>query len=262
MLSSRGSVKMLAALRLCMLFLCVAVLPFCGCAGGGSEGTGVGQSYRSVEGRVIYSDGSPVAGAQITLLETGENATSNQAGSFEIHTLSAADSFELEIESAGQSVRTRLESLGQNPQGIQVTIKFDPTQQVVPVEALEVSAKIVGQCDIFFENRRAIRQANPLPQGTRCTLKVVASSGGTPIGNIPYGVRYRGCKESDRSTEMAVGLTSAVFNPGVGQVQFPYFDDSEHCVYEVIVPYKVKDRKPIVYQILTFTKQSYDGAGN
>lgn len=226
-----------------------------GCDGGGSEGTGLESSTRSIEGRIVTADGSPVAAAAVTILETGERAVSDQQGEFEIFTSSTSESLELEVEKENQSVRVTIASLSDDTQGVRVTVEFDPTVEVVPVDRLEVSVKIVGACDIYFENKRTIRQANTVPEGARCTIKVVTKSGGKPIGNVAYGLRYRGCSDDSQTTELVAGLTSEVFNPGVGQVTFEYIDDSEHCVYEVVVPYKQSSVRPIVYRIVTFTKQ-------
>lgn len=236
--------------------LCASILSVSGCAGGGSEGTGVESEYRSVEGRIVTTEGSPLALAEVTILETGESSLSDASGDFTIQTSSTSDSFDLEIRKDDQSVRTTISSLSSDSQSVRVTIEFDPTVAVVPVETLEVSVKIVGECDPYFENNRTIRQANPVPTGTRCTAKIVTRSGGKPIGNISYGLRYGACPDTSRSVELAAGLTSVVFNPGVGQVTFPFFDDSQHCVYEILVPYKQSGSKPIVYRIVTFTKQA------
>lgn len=235
--------------------LCASLMSISGCAGGGSEGTGVESEYRSVEGRIVTKEGIPLAQAEVTILETGESSVSDESGDFTIQTSSVSNSLELEVRKGDQSVRTTISSLSNDSQSVQVTIEFDPTAAVVPVEALEVSVKIVGQCDPYFENNRTIRQANPVPAGTRCTAKIVTRSGGKPVGNISYGLRYRACPDSSRSVELAAGLTSVVFNPGVGQVTFPFFDDQQHCVYEILVPYKQAGAKPIVYRIVTFTKQ-------
>jgi hypothetical protein len=236
------------------ILIVVALIVVTSCAGGGSEGTGA--STRTLQGIVRSPDGSPVPDAQITILSTGDSSITDAQGSFALQTSDFSTSLQLEVEKGSTKAEATISALSVDSSSVQVTIEFNSTSRSVSVSHLDVDVKIVGMCDVYFENNRVIRQANAVPRGQRCTAKIVTRSNGKLTGNVSYALRYGGCSGTGAKTILGTGLTSVAFNPGIGQISFPYIDDAEHCLYEFVIPYGVVGaQEPIIYRLETFTKQ-------
>ncbi len=102
--------------------------------GGGTDGSGV----RSFEGQVFSVSAEPLAGATVTIEETGDSATTDVNGEFEIHTglAAAADTATFVVETGSTSVRGELVALSSRPATVAVVIVVDEARQsatVVPV---------------------------------------------------------------------------------------------------------------------------------
>jgi hypothetical protein len=75
-------------------------------------------------GRVVAIDGSPLADADVTILETGESGRTDAGGHFMIQTLSLEDSWELEIAKENDTVRTTILFADEESQGVQVPFPY------------------------------------------------------------------------------------------------------------------------------------------
>lgn len=229
------------------------------CSGGGSSGTGT----VTIQGSLRTTDGQPVAAALVNVAGDDRQVQTDANGIF-ILDVSSEESQDgiipLEIKSEGSTgtvdVQTDIEQTSNVT--ISVEIKLDPQDKLIVVNQVDVEAKIVGTCDLYFENLNTIRQSNKAPQGVNCALKVSIKGDGKPLSDVPFVLEYTGCSESREWHTLAAGETRSAPVPGDGQLQFNFYDDSEKCVYRVIAPYELPGVKPVITKIHTFTKQQYD----
>jgi hypothetical protein len=223
--------------------------------GGGSAGTGTGDSSFRVQGIVQNSDGQPVEAALVTIVESGDSDITNKQGEFLITSDSSDSQLTLEIEKGGSSATTKITAPGEHGT-ISINIKFDDVREVVATNELSVQSKIVGACDVYFENFRTIRQANKVPENISCVLKVSVSAAGKPVPHVPIAVQFSGCSGQTAWLTAALGATLSGSNIGVAQIEFPFFDDSKHCLYRIVTPFGEKTLIPAVTEIQTLTFQS------
>jgi hypothetical protein len=222
------------------------------CSGGGSSGTGT----TVIRGQVFSSTNTPVANAELTVISTGDSATTDAEGNFVIETAPQTGSVELEIATAAGTDSITINDPDGEASSLNIQITLDESQgAIVSVDHLEISAGIYGACDRFFENRSIIRQSNALAVGTECTVKVWVFGDGKPLDDIPFVLEARGCAGINPWKIEAAGKTRET---GVGQLSFIYKNDAPHCEYRIIVPYNVLGLQTTIYPIHTYTKQKYD----
>lgn len=239
--------------RVFILLITVSFLAL-GC-GGGSAGTGtVGGSdaERVLAGEVKTSDGEPLGGATLTIVQTGESTESAADGTFRLPSISQSDHLDVLIEKGSISSQVAVEFVDNSSGEANLSISVDPTSGTGTVHGVDVRVKVVGDCDRYFENHRTIRQANPVPQGKECTLQISlhASRGGLP--NRTFALQYRKCAESGSWVDILGGETGS---NGVARVKFSYRDDEKHCVYRVVVPLNDNELQPLEFDIDTETFQ-------
>jgi hypothetical protein len=138
---------------------------------------------------------------------------------------------------------------------VAVNLTVNPRLTEVDANSLEVAARIVGKCDIYFENSRIIRQANPVPADLTCVAKVIVSAEGRRLGRVPFAVQYRDCEQATPWTTLAIENTLPPPNRGVGQTQFRYIDDEQHCIYRIVAPIGVPGLPELERLIYTRTYQ-------
>ena len=224
-----------------------------GC-GGGSAGTGTGEGTLRIQGTVRDPAGTPIEAAVVLIAETGESDVTDKQGEFLIATDVSAQQLTLDISKGDKSARTIITA--PTEQGtISIEIKFDDVREIVETSELTVESKIVGACDIYFENFRTIRQANSVPVGLECVLKVVVAAKGMPVPHVPIAIQSRGCSDTASWTTVALGATMSGGNIGVAQIVFPFTDDKRHCLYRVVTPYGEKTVTPAITEIVTLTFQ-------
>lgn len=242
-------------LRTCLLAIFLLLLPACG---GGSAGTGLGGSGASIEGRILQQ-GTPISDATVTVIETGDSGTTNSNGNFSIPVSESLANYTLEIKinNSTQTVPISSSSTG-SIINVEIDLHDIENKPAPPlsVKSLEVDGKIVGICDPYFENNRVIRQSNKAPQGIECTTKVNVTSEMKPLGGVRFAVQHRSCEAKSNWNTDAASETSVKFAPGIGQLQFKFFDDKKHCHYRILVPFETKGIKAIEIPIETFTSQA------
>lgn len=118
-----------------------------------------------------------------------------------------------------------------------------------------MGAAVVGRCDLYFENKLTIRQANRVPGDLKCVARVTVSSGDKKLAQIPIAIQYRDCEGLSPWTTIAVGSTMSKPNLGVGQVQFPFIDDEAHCIYRIVSPFGLPNLPALERTIITSTYQ-------
>jgi hypothetical protein len=221
---------------------------FYGC-GGGSAGTGT----RDLVGRVILTDNSSPAGVSVTVVETGDRVTVGSDGVFSVR--APTDSGTLSVERNGVSTLASVTEDDQTDSAQVFEVLINPITNNVDLSGLDVIAKIEGDCDYYFENRRTIRQAIATPPGLICPLRVTARKSGQLIGGVPFSLEYRACKDTSPWQTLVTGVTALTGNVGFSEVAFPYVDDATHCVYRIVTPAPFKKGSSVVHEVMTQTKQ-------
>lgn len=228
------------------------------CSGGGSAGTGT----ISIEGTLRTSLGEPIAQAIMSVPNMPFSTVTNSSGEFMLEVREDAindSSLSLGIQFNDMMQEIVVPNVTTNPNGatVKLDIELDPDTNVIHATNITVTAQIVGECDYYFENTRPIRQGNEAPQGILCTLKVWISGDGKPLSHTPFALEYTGCSEKLTWTRIATRETRSGKNAGVGQLEFPFFDDQHRCVYRVIAP-SSGNVEPVITKIITFSKRMYD----
>ena len=212
-----------------------------------------------MEGKVQSIEQEPIVDAIVTVLETGDFGVTNALGLFTFPLSEELRAFTLQVETKLVSSSTTVDNLEPGPRVINLDIEVNEEQEQITVSDLDVLVKVVGTCDIYFENFRIIRQANQAPPGTICTAKVWINGDGKPLSRVPFSVQVRACQRGSEWRTLAAGETgSGGINVGIGQAQFPFEDSESNCVYRVIAPFDFQDLAQVVYRIHTFSKQAFD----
>ncbi len=223
-----------------------------GC-GGGSGGTGIDVKVRTIEGTVTDTAGAPVTGATVTIAGTDEASNTDASGAFSLTTSPTNGDLILTVTTEELTDSVVVSDVAIETLSVDVQISIDRVRRRIESSNLEVLAKIVGVCDLYFENNRVIRQANRAPQGVQCTAKVWVTANGVPQGGVPFEIQYGGCREGAKFSPLASGTTRA---GGAGELQFSFADSAERCVYRIVTPSDVVPRRQIVYEVHTFTRQA------
>lgn len=231
-----------------IVIITVALSTF-GC-GGGSEGTG----SRSITGRVLKSDDTPFSGAVVELIQTGDETVTDINGSFVLKTDFSGPDGELSITSDDIAAVVPLPEVDSDTTTLNLDITVEVGTGEISTTSVQSWAKIVGACDIYFENNERIRQANKVPRGTECTAKFFVSGDGKRLERVSGAIEVRAC-DSDSWRLIAVGETGFGINAGVGQISFSFRDDNDHCEYRIGAPYGYDEFEPIYTYIDTFTLQ-------
>lgn len=147
-------------MRLALLcFLCPLILLISGC-GGGTSGTDNGGGT-NIFGRIQNADGAPLSMIQVTLLETGENDTTNQSGEFSIKSVTTSASPSLLVQ--GQGI-DEIVSLGEVPLGqetINVTIEANTGTGSLSIVSLTVG---VEDSQLLPADDQPVSGEAPVPQ--------------------------------------------------------------------------------------------------
>jgi hypothetical protein len=232
--------------------LLVIVLVLMGC-GGGSAGTGTGPVV-VVQGAVLDESGEPVEDVNVRVVETGSEDTTSSNGEFQLTTEPESGEVTLEI-SSDTGVAYVTVQIPQEGGTVSVTLTVNPRLTTINADTLEVGAAIVGRCDIYFENRLVIRQANRVPGNLRCVAKVNVAADGRRVADVPFIVQYQDCEGLTPWVTVAAGTTMKRPNRGIGQVDFPFIDDEAHCIYRIVAPVGVTGLPELERRIHTLTYQ-------
>jgi hypothetical protein len=237
-------------MRLRLVLFLLGVLTACG---GGSAGTGTGDEYR-IQGEVVTTTGVPIEGATVTVVDTGDTDVTDAKGAFAIDFETDLPAVTLMVETVETSATTTI-SVASVDGTISLSIKINPFLDTIEVDQFQMNSKIVGTCDIYFENRRVIRQANPVPKGLTCVARVTTKAGSLPLAHVPVAIQFRSCNAKAPWNTVALGATMTGANLGVAQIEFPYFDDRAHCLYRIIAPFEDDRIPPVEKEIWTATYQ-------
>lgn len=238
--------------------LCLISIVISGC-GGGSEGTGTTSGFgqgRTLNGVLLDADGRPLA-ATITLQETGDSVQVSGTGNFTLLLPEGALQPTLEVSTDGNSSQLKLSSIESDAISVYVTLKLDSSMNVMQVSNYNVWARIVGDCDRYFENRAVIRQSVTLNRPVSCTIRFFASGDGRRLDRVPGAIQVRACKEKIWRT-IAQGLTGFGQSAGVGEIDFTFIDNRRNCEYRVVAPFEQPGVQSIYVYLSTLTLQRSD----
>lgn len=239
--------------RFFLLVLSMIVALTSGC-GGGSAGTGTGDTLVRIQGIVSDPSGAPVESALVTVVESGDSDTTDGVGAFSIEADVANQQITLEVSKQDRSALTTITAPGESGT-ISIQVKFDDVREVVETQELSVQSSIVGRCDVYFENFSTIRQANPVEPGTSCVAKISISAGGNPVPHVPIAIQYKSCSKGSAWVTTELGATMSGGNIGIAQIPFDFYDDQKHCIYRIVTPFGDPKVDPIITEIVTLTAQ-------
>lgn len=237
--------------------------------GGGSSGTGSSYSSESskklIEGLIENQESKPLSDVEISILETGDTTKSDQNGKFSI--IPSTDSSSLSIEFKYKSLTDvyELNNLDQDESTIKLNTEINENSGTITTEKIEVTAKMIGDCDKYFVNKRSIIQDKTVPANTSCTIELETKSNGSPKPNVPFSLTARECSELSTKPphDISQGETSIVTENGISRaiarINFNFEDSKSKCVYSLYTQSDVSDFLPFIeYKIITKTKQKFD----
>jgi hypothetical protein len=226
-----------------------------GC-GGGSSGTGVTDSFlgKVITGTVTDQSDAPVKGAEIRVVETGRATKTNSAGQFSVNVEFAGD-VKLEVGIGETSSTVPVSTDGSDGGRATVKIRINNRKEVVGVTNISVTAKIVGRCDIAFENSSTIRQANSLRTNTACPVRVTVRQNGRPLSGVPFSMEYKACNARAPWKPIFEDLTDL---RGIGENTFIFSNEPEFCDYRIIVPRESNGIEDFIFPVNTFQRQRLD----
>lgn len=108
--------------------------------GGGTTGTG-SSSSTEFKGLVISDTSLPVADAIVILEESGDVATTDENGEWEISTEFDAPIATILVEIGSEQARTKVENLPEGPKEVQLTLKLDKKGKNVEVTEKKIRKK-------------------------------------------------------------------------------------------------------------------------
>lgn len=209
---------------------------------------------------MAYSTGAPVQGAVVTVESTGDSTTTDANGDFELHSSASGPEVVLLAETATFSDRVKIRNVIEEHSRIRVNLTIDAVEQRASKTDFNVRAQFVGACDYYFENSAVIRQANHVPEGTVCTLRVDLLAEGERLDGASVALQYASCEPNATWRTIQTATTGAE-GPGETKISFEYVSSAEFCRYRVVAPYKFSNAWPIYYPIDTFAEQAtHDGA--
>jgi hypothetical protein len=235
-----------------LIKIVLAVSLVCGLegCGGGSEGTGT----RTIVGRVTTGSGEAVAGATITVLETSESAVTDDMGQYFLRSELPTEGFQLEVSTPDFSATTGVAPVDDEVTQVVVDITLEPETQTASVSNVNTWGRIEGECEKFFDNDEIIRQSTEVEGPIACTFKFFVSGDGLPLSRARGVVQVRAC-DSEIWFTIAEGRTGTRKEIGVGQIEFTFQDDFEHCEYRLVAPFETPGLPQGFISLQTLTLQ-------
>ena len=198
----------------------------------------------------------------MTIVESNDTGITDGSGNFSIEGPLVSGDIQVSVQRGTLNATVIVPNVSAEPTTISLDVQVSQSNTPMPSQVsssnLEVVSKIVGSCDVFFENFRIIRQSNPTPPTVTCIVRSTLKGDGKTLGKVPITIQVRRCSAGSRWRTIAEGLTSSGTHSGVAQVPFTFIDDAKNCVYRVVAPAGVDGMKGVVYEIDTFTKQQFD----
>lgn len=231
----------------------VVITLLTGCAGGGSEGTGGGLK-RAVFGTLHKFDSTPIAGAKVSVLETGDAGVTDTAGNFLINADIPGNSLTLEVSTSDLTRDITVSDLSADATNVSLELVLDPAKNLLLGQRIYMWARIGPGCDQYFDNKEIIRQTKKTPPELQCSVRFFVNGGTTPLSDIPGAVEVRAC-DSKQWRFLVRGTTGSGSTVGVGEIPFTFIDNERNCEYRIVAPYQYASLKELEVLIQTRTLQ-------
>lgn len=218
--------------------------------GGGSAGTGT----TSYTGKLLTENNEPLSGATVTLVDSGETVITDSQGRFSIESTAPAEAaVQIEVTSNDVTASVEVPTPESSDRKVGIRLELNEQESKLTVRSLEISVDFIGECaKAFDKSRSSFSQSKPLKDETECVLKVSAEERGQPVGGILAQLQRRSCSEESTDwIDISSGKTAFSNTPGAVNLKFRFFNDSEHCQYRVVAPYRDKQRASLVFPIFT-----------
>lgn len=155
-----------------LLGVLASIVTLLGC-GGGTTGTGDFDSTR-IEGKVIRLDGTSLAGAEVTVLETGDSTVTNASGDFIIEARLDAAEVNLSVISGALSATVNLGATPPSGSTITVQLLADEGENTVTIISADVTTPPTPTPS---SNKSSSSDGNSSSQGSQSSS---SSSSGVP----------------------------------------------------------------------------------
>jgi len=207
-------------------------------------------------GTVADTANDPIAGARVTVLETGDTASTDSNGQFEVEVNTASpDNLSVEVQTGVVAQTVSVPSESELGSRIDVAIQVNVQQRTVSTgKGLHVVAKIIGVCDFAFANNAVIHQGNALKRNTKCPVQVTVFLDNKPLSGIPFKIEHSRCA-AEKWKPLETGKTG---KDGVGTLIFTFNDTPEFCDYRIVAPDHYPGLKSIEFPVRTFRRQLFD----
>jgi len=247
--------KILDSVRFKTLFLFATTIAIGSC-GGGSAGTGT----TTFSGKLLTTDNVPVQGAVVRVEGSTETATTDEQGRFSLITNEQSEDVRLQVQTEDVNTSVSIPTPRVDDSKVGVQLELNTSTATVSVKSLEVTSEIIGACkDSFVRNGGTLVQVKKIKDETLCTARVSARSAGNNLSGISVVIQRRACPDTpDTDNEwisVASGKTQQARNPGVAEFNFKFFDDTDHCQYRIVAPYKDSERTSVIFPIVTLREQ-------
>lgn len=236
--TSVAHVRLMALLILATLFV---IFPGCG---GGTDGTGL--KSRTIQGQVDLTDSSPLAGAEITLIENGTMTITGENGEFSLIPPGDFQILTFRIRKDLVDATATLANVPDSSEPVSVTITVNASENtaearlidLTSIDQFEIRASIIGACDPYFDNERdSINQRDEITNGTTCNLRAQVRGDGELTGGVKVAIQRRPCDGREPWVTTALGITSTRLREGTTIIPFRFFTTERGCRYRVIAPF-------------------------
>jgi hypothetical protein len=214
--------------------------------GGGTSGTGL-DDY---QGEVRLLDGTPVAGARLTILETGDSATTDPSGNFTLNFTSEAPLLHILVETPEVTQTVTVETFGAGSTHGSLVLEVDLGAKDVHVTRFAVRLKFEPPCDDAFFEDGEFFQIRPLSDGTQCSITVRVMADGRLRNDIPVQLQKAPCDE-EHWLDDADDVTGAGSELGIAHLYFHFMNDRYSCRYRVVAPFDYHSYHPVYISIHT-----------
>jgi hypothetical protein len=227
--------------------------------GGGSAGTGT----TTFTGKLVNTENEPVQGATVSIVGSGEIVTTDEQGRF---TLSADDKdapVQLQVQSTGVNTSVTVPPASSDESKVGIQLELNENTATVSVRSTEASVSMVGDCEKYFnQSKTSLIQIRPLPDQSKCLIRVSARAGGRPVGGVLAEIQRSSCSYSPEWDKtwitVASGRTKQSNTLGRVDIKFTFFDDDAHCQYRVVAPVGDREKTPLIFPIVTLREQQQE----
>ena len=124
----------IAAVVFVLMFL------FSGC-GGGTSGTGIRNDGQVVQGLVRTTDGSPIPGVVVTIIETNDQAVTDSTGAFEIPVGDGLGDFTVEFSGQGVDSEVAVGGVPDEATSVDVSVTIDDQTGQLSGTSVEIAGE-------------------------------------------------------------------------------------------------------------------------